>query len=130
MNARRFKPTAAKSTVLIGTMFALFSITAAAQSSATLDSRAPVQATLLPEMKVTASLANPQAAPRWRLASTRPLPVTLMPTLTVSADVEALAVTVLPTVTVYASVEADQVDQPIVLAAAAMPGYTTFQLAK
>ena len=130
MNARRFKPTTAKSTVLIGTMFALFSISAAAQSSATLDSRAPAQATLLPEMKVTASLSNPHAAPSWRLASTRPVPVTLMPTLTVTADVEAIAVTILPTVTVYASIEADQVDQPIVLAAAAMPGYTTFQLAK
>lgn len=130
MNARRFKTTTAKSTVLIGAMFALFSISAAAQTSATLDSRAPVRATLLPEMKVTASLSNPHAAPSWRLASTRPVPVTLMPTLTVTADVEAIAVAILPTVTVYASVEADQVDQPIVLAAAAMPGYATFQLAK
>ena len=130
MNARRFIPTTAKSTVLIGTLFALFSIGAAAQPSARLDPRTPLPATLLPEMKVTASASNPHLAPSWSLASSRPLPVTLMPTLTVSADVDTLAVVTLPTVTVYASVDQSLIDQPIVLAAAAMPGNVAFQLAK
>jgi hypothetical protein len=130
MNARRFKSTAAKSTVLIGTMFALYSISAAAQSSATLDPRAPLRATLLPAMKVTASLSNPHAAPSWRLASTRPLPVTLMPTLTVTADIGAIAKSTVPTMTVYAPFDPEQIDQPIILAAVAMPDYVTFQLAE
>lgn len=130
MKARISSRQNARSSLLIGTLLAAFSASAAAQSIVSLDPRAPLQATLLPEMKVTASASNPHAAPRWRVASTRPVQVTLMPTLTVTADVESLAVTRLPTITVIAQAGQLEEDLPIVLAVASMPANSAHLLAE
>lgn len=129
MKARTFLVHNATSAALVGLLLAAFSASAAAQSTVTLDPRAPLQATLLPEMKVTASASNPHAEPRWSLASTRPVQVTLMPTLTVRADAEALAVTRLPTVVVIAQADQLQEDLPIILTVASMPANSAHLLA-
>lgn len=74
----------------------------AADATMTIDARAPLAATLMPTVSVTADAANPDAAPQWHVADTRPLPVTLMPTVRVTAQADVLAVTLLPTVQVNA----------------------------
>lgn len=131
MKARKSRLPRAKSAVLIGAMCAVLSFNVLADSSAKLDPRDPLPATLLPEMKVTASLSNPDLAPSWSLASTRPQPVTLMPTLTITADAEALAdVVTLPTVVVVADVESASDDATVAFAVASMPANVSFQLAK
>lgn len=105
MNARKSIHSNVTRTILSGAMLAMLSFNAVAESTATLDARAPLPATLLPSIKVSASISNPSAAVRWSIAPGRPTPVTLMPTLTVSANAYALTITTLPTVTVIASDE-------------------------
>ena len=119
----------ARSSILLASLLTAFSASAVAQSTVSLDPRAPLQATLLPEMKVTASMSNPHAAPRWSVASTRPVPVTLMPTLTITADAEALAITRLPTITVIAQAGQLEEELPFVLAVASMPANSAHLLA-
>ncbi len=53
----------------------------------TVDSRAPLAATLLPTVTVVADVAKPDADARWHVAADAPLPVTLMPTVRVSARI-------------------------------------------
>jgi hypothetical protein len=110
MNARKSIKRNLTTLALTSALFALVSFDALAESAATLEQRDPLPATLLPSLKVTASIANPSAPVRWSMAPTRPLAVTLMPTLTVTADVEAVAVTILPTITVIAQIESSQFD--------------------
>jgi hypothetical protein len=129
MNARTTIPSRTLSSALFGSLVALASFNASAQSTATLDPSLPIPATLMPEMKVTASASRPYAAPRWSLASTRPVAVTLMPTLTIRPDVDSLAVTVLPTVTVVASLGTRVSDSVIVHAVASLPADVSYQLA-
>ena len=88
--------------LLSGALLAMISLNAIADSSVTLDSRAPLAATLMPRLKVSASISNPSAEVRWSIAPGRPTPVTLMPTLTITADAYSLTITTLPTVTVIA----------------------------
>ena len=78
---------------MAGALMAALSLNAGAQSTATLEARAPLHATLMPAVKVTASISNPSDTPRWSVGSERPLGVTLMPTLTITADANALAMT-------------------------------------
>ena len=75
---------------LAGAVLAALSFNASAGSTVTLDARAPLAATLMPAMKVTASISNPTAEPRWSVYPGRPVKVTLMPTLTITADADAL----------------------------------------
>lgn len=78
----------------------------AADATMTIDASAPLAATLMPTVSVTADAANPDAAPQWQVADARPLPVTLMPTVRITAQAEALSVTLLPTVQVNAQADA------------------------
>lgn len=59
---------------------------AASPSTFRVDDAAPVQATLLPEVSVTASRAHPNAEPHMAVAATAPLQVTLLPTVYVQAS--------------------------------------------
>ena len=86
----------------------VFAGTAACAHAATMsvDARAPIQATLLPEVTVFASSARPEAASTMRVAATKPLNVTLLPTVRVNQRVsEGLAMVTLPTVRVVAQAE-------------------------
>lgn len=103
---------------LTGVLLAALSFNADAESTATLATAPPVAATLLPSVKVTASISNPSAGVRWSVASNRPLRVTLMPTLTITADFAAYAVTTLPTATAVAKTESSSVEQVQALALA------------
>ena len=102
MNTRKSINRNVTSALLTGTLLATLSLNAIADSSVTLDSRAPLAATLLPGLKVSASISNPSAQVRWSIAPGHPIPVTLMPTLTITADAYSLTITTLPTVTVIA----------------------------
>lgn len=106
MKARQSISGNVTSSIFAGVLLAALSFNALAESTATLDTRAPLPATLLPTLKVSASISNPSAEVRWSIAPGRPTPVTLMPTLTVTAEATALAITNLPTVTVFAQVDA------------------------
>lgn len=91
MNARSMYRKTYIALLCCGALMAFASAGAHAQSFATLETDAPVPATLMPEMTVTASISNPGAPVRWKVANTRPQPVTLMPTLTVRPDFNAIA---------------------------------------
>ncbi|MBN8481853.1 MAG: hypothetical protein J0L88_09725 [Xanthomonadales bacterium] len=91
------------------TLVAVVAITAttahadAAESTMSIDARAPLAATLLPTVSVIADAVRPDALAQWRVADEAPLRVTLMPTVRVSAEAESLAFTQLPTVRVTAT---------------------------
>ncbi len=119
MNARKSINCNITSAVLSGALLALLSFNAVAESTAILDSRAPLPATLLPSVKVSASISNPSAEVRWSIAPGRPIPVTLMPTLTITADAYAVAITTLPTMTVIAPTEIPPTQGSAALAQAA-----------
>lgn len=91
MNARSTYRKTYIALLCCGALMAFASVGANAQSFATLETDAPVPATLMPEMSVTASISNPGAPARWKVANTRPQPVTLMPTLTIRPDFSAVA---------------------------------------
>ncbi|HEV7490000.1 MAG TPA: hypothetical protein VGO25_04290 [Rhodanobacteraceae bacterium] len=95
----------------LATLFAAsaFATQQDASSTMTVDSDAPVRATLLPTVSIDATEATSAANPaRMRIADTAPYEVTLLPTVHVKAlSSPALAVTLLPTV--YVTAEADAV---------------------
>lgn len=91
MNARSTYRKTYIALLCCGALMAFASAGAHAQSFATLETDAPVPATLMPEMTVTANISNPGAPARWKVANTRPQPVTLMPTMTVRPDFNAIA---------------------------------------
>jgi hypothetical protein len=68
----------------------------------TVDTQAPLHATLMPTVTITADSARPFADPRMSVADVEPLSVTLLPTVHVSAHASELAVTELPTIHVVA----------------------------
>lgn len=105
MNTRKSINHNVASALLSGALLAMISLNAIADSSVTLDSCEPSAATLMPGLKVSASISNPSAKVRWSIAPGRPIPVTLMPTLTITADAYSLTTTTLPTVTVVAPSE-------------------------
>jgi len=73
----------------------------------TVQSRAPIRATLMPTVSIDADASTSDANPAtMRIADTAPLQVTLLPTIYVSARAhsEKLAVTMLPTVRVTAQI--------------------------
>jgi hypothetical protein len=79
-----------------------------AVSTMTIDSAAPIRATLLPTVSIDATSA------RMRVADTAPIEVTLLPTVHVSARAEHdLAMTLLPTVRVTPDSAATIVDDGI-----------------
>ncbi len=75
---------------------------AAAGESAAIEAREPLQATLLPTVTVVADPVDPDGPVRWHVDDAAPLPVTLMPTVHVTARAEPASLPVLPTVTVVA----------------------------
>lgn len=82
-------------------VFALaFASTGAA--AATIDDTAPLAVTLLPEVRVIASMSHPLAEPAMRVAATAPQRMTLLPTLRVQARNDDGAV-LLPAVRVVAA---------------------------
>ncbi|HET9034053.1 MAG TPA: hypothetical protein VFN25_14260 [Dokdonella sp.] len=105
MNARKSTNRNVTTAFAAGALLAALSFNAVAETTVTLDPRAPLAATLLPSVRVSASISNPSAEVRWSIAPGRPIPVTLMPTMTITADVADFAVTTLPTVTVFAQIE-------------------------
>jgi hypothetical protein len=127
MNARRPIKRNVKTLALTSALLTLVCFDAVAASTATLEQRDPLPATLMPSLKVTASIANPSAPVRWSMAPTRPVAVTLMPTLTVTADVDAVAVTTLPTITVIAQIESSQFDAAPALAISTEPAQVPAQ---
>jgi hypothetical protein len=74
--------------------------------SMSIDGRAPLSATLLPQVTITASMKNPAADPLLSVADAKPLPVTLLPTVRVSARAAANMTTLLPVVRVFAQAPA------------------------
>jgi hypothetical protein len=73
-----------------------------AQATMTVDSTAPVRATLLPTVSIDATPATSESNPaRMRVAETEPIEVTLLPTVRVTAYIaREVAIVVLPTVRV------------------------------
>lgn len=92
-------------TALFASAFAVASFAQAGDTSMSVDPRAPLRATLLPTVSVTAD-ADALDEANWNVDDTTSLRVTLMPTVRVTPDLEQLAVTVLPSVKVTASVSA------------------------
>jgi hypothetical protein len=73
-----------------------------AVSTMTVDSTAPIRATLLPTVSIDATSATSESNPaRMRVAETQPIEVTLLPTVRVTAHtLSEVAMIVLPTVRV------------------------------
>ena len=84
---------------------ALLAAQANASSDITMsvDATAPLRATLMPTVTVTADASQPFAAATMHVATTAPLAVTLLPTVHVSSREPELAITQLPTVHVVAN---------------------------
>ena len=93
-------------TAIVASLFAFTSLALADDAMISVDARAPLRATLLPTVTVTADANAPDAEANWTVDDRTGLRVTLMPTVRVTPDVEQLAVTVLPTVKVSASISA------------------------
>ena len=100
--------------------------------STAVDARAPLQATLLPMLSVSASAANPAALGTARIANDEALSVTLMPTVYVNTRAPTLAVITAPVeatrvvavdvaVPELPRVDIDRVDATPVLHARVMP---------
>lgn len=77
------------------------------------DGAAPLRATLLPTVTITADAARPNAEPHLQVASTAPLEVTLLPTVRVTAQAPVLAAVQLPVVRVTARAEALPATYPV-----------------
>jgi hypothetical protein len=79
-----------------------------AQSVTTVESRAPLSATLMPTVSIDADASTSDANPaRMRIADTAPLQVTLLPTVYVTAKKahsQEMATVMLPTVRVTAQI--------------------------
>ena len=75
---------------------------AASDTTMSVDALAPVRATLMPTVTITADTSRPFGDATMRVAGTLPTAVTLLPTVHVSARMPELAVTELPTVRVVA----------------------------
>ena len=77
----------------------------------TVDTQAPLHATLLPTVSIDADSTTSESNPaKMRVANSAPLPVTLLPTVHVSARSNPeLAIVTLPTVRVTASIESAEV---------------------
>ena len=121
MNARKSTHYNVTSAFLIGALLAALSFNAAAEStlSLSIDARAPVGVTVLPSVKVTASISDPSSDVRWSIDPKRPLRVTLMPTVTVTANIADVAITTLPTVSVIAELETPPMENSFALAPSA-----------
>lgn len=119
MNTRT---TLIRTTIAIALSGALFTSAHATDTSPGVDARAPLAATLLQTVRVSANAAKPFDPPVWSVADGEPLRVTLMPTVRVTARADSLAVTTLPTVTVVAQAQpAADVMEPRLLTSAANP---------
>ena len=104
MNARFYSLKTRTAGALAGILIGGLSLNVSAQA-ATLDERAPMRATLMPEMKVTALASDPTRSPRWSVANTRPSAVTLMPTMTVTPDLDSIALSVFPNIITIAGIQ-------------------------
>ena len=108
--------------VMIGALLAATTIASAQTAPATMrvDVRAPIAATLLPEVLVTPDQAG------MRIVATEALPVTLMPTVHVTARTNSLAVessapVTLPTIHVVARVPQASNDTSVAFASESAP---------
>ncbi len=63
----------------------------AAESTMSIDTRAPLAVTLLPTVSIVADASNPDAVARWHVADEAPLRMTLMPTVRVTATESEIA---------------------------------------
>ena len=103
----------------LATLFATSAFATApadALSTMTVDSDAPIRATLLPTVSIDATQSTSATNPaRMRVADTAPFEVTLLPTVHVKAPANPeLAVTLLPTVYVTAASEsASTLPEPV-----------------
>lgn len=129
MKARISTQSSSMAAVLCGALFAVASLSAAAQTNATLADTSPTQATLMPTLSVTATASDPTAAQSWRLSLAKPVTVTLMPVLTVGIETDSLAAITLPTVVVLANIEHDQPNNAVLASVAAMPAIHSFMFA-
>lgn len=93
MNVRTPLIRAALAATMVVGSFALERVphAAAADAGMSVEARAPLHATLLPELRVTARAANPDAASAAELSAGEALPVTLLPTVRVTAAVADFA---------------------------------------
>jgi hypothetical protein len=100
---------AAMAIVFAGSAFATANAAEAldAQSVTTVESRAPLSATLMPTVSIDADASTSEANPAtMRIADTAPLQVTLLPTVYVTAKAHSqeMVATMLPTVRVTAQI--------------------------
>ncbi|HEU4663499.1 MAG TPA: hypothetical protein VFS55_05680 [Dokdonella sp.] len=93
MNVRTPLIRAALAATMVAGSFALERVpqAAAADLGMSVEARAPLKATLLPALRVTARASNPDQAAASELASGDGLPVTLLPTVRVTASVADFA---------------------------------------
>jgi len=110
MNARFYSLKSGSAAALAGALIAALSLSASAQAPVSLDERAPIHATLMPEVEITANASDPAAPARWSIANTRPTPVTLMPTLTVRPDMDSIAASTFQNVIAVAGVQSVMLD--------------------
>jgi hypothetical protein len=103
-----------RSMLIAATLATLFAGSALANAqdasqSMTVDTTAPIRATLLPMVSLDATSATSDSNPaRMRVADTAPIEVTLLPTVHVTARLNPeLATTLLPTIYVTASVSSE-----------------------
>jgi hypothetical protein len=84
---------AALAMAMVGSAFAIERVPHAAQLGAgmSVETTAPLHATLLPELSVSASASDPDLVVATKLAADAALPVTLMPTVHVVATRDGLA---------------------------------------
>lgn len=87
MNVRTPLIRAALAATMVAGSFALERVphAAAAEAGMSIEARAPLHATLLPELRVTARATDPDAEAATGLAAGEALPVTLLPTVRVTA---------------------------------------------
>jgi hypothetical protein len=119
MNTRISLTRIATAAALAGCAFAgVHAPRATAQDDVTMsvDAGAPLSATLLPQVTITASARHPGAEPRLTVADDEPLPVTLLPTVRVNARLADLT-TLLPVVRVFAQAPSAPSDEARMVAA-------------
>ncbi|HEY6942836.1 hypothetical protein [Dokdonella sp.] len=98
MNVRTPLIRAALAATMVAGSFAIERVphAAAADAGMSVEARAPLHATLLPALRVTARAANPDDSVASELAAGEALPVTLLPTVRVTASAADFAMLVAP----------------------------------
>lgn len=106
MNTRISFTRIATVAALAGCTFVAVHAPRAQAGEQSVDTGAPLSATLLPQVTITGSMKNPAADTLLSVAADKPLPVTLLPTVRVNARAAADMTTLLPVVRVFAQAPA------------------------